>query len=222
MNARLIDHQQAIKTMMAERYLLGEMNEGEHDAFEEHMFECPECFEQVRAGTEFVDSLKKIGAEQAAAVPQTGWHQALGEWLRPRSTQIFAVMFLGAVSFSVYQSMLLHQAAAPEIVTVETLRPEARGQGNIIHASRRGSFELRVVFQPEPAAKLGRVQIMDDAGKEAATVPVNDLGQGELQVRFGAGKFHSGKYLLVLKAADQTTGQESVVNQYPFELALQD
>jgi hypothetical protein len=143
--------------------------------------------------------------------------------LRPRSAQILGVLFLGAASFSVYQGVLLHQANTPEIVSIQTLHPDARaGNGNAVVASKRGAFELRVVFQPDPAFSAGRVQITDETGKEAMAVPVNDLHRGELQVRFRAGSFHPGKYLLVLKAIDQATGSEKVLNQYPFELTLQD
>src|SRR5436305_696634 len=103
MNARLIDHQHAIKNMLAERYLLGELSEGERDGFEEHMFNCSECFDQVKAGTEFVNSLKKIGAQDAGAVSRSGWQPALAQWFLPKSTQVFGVLFFLAASFSVYQ-----------------------------------------------------------------------------------------------------------------------
>ncbi|HET9365971.1 MAG TPA: zf-HC2 domain-containing protein [Candidatus Angelobacter sp.] len=69
MNAKMIDHEQAIKTMMAERYLLGELTENERDAYEAHLFDCQTCFDQVKAGTEFVSYLKQIGGEEP--VPTT-------------------------------------------------------------------------------------------------------------------------------------------------------
>ena len=208
--------------MMAERYLLGELNEGERDAFEEHLFECSECFEQVKSGTEFINSLKEIGIEEAAAVP-SGWRPAIGQWFRPKSAQILGLLFVGVASLSVYQGLLLRQANLPEIVSVQTLHPDARdGSGSAILASKQGAFELRLVFQPDTISSVGRIQIMDEAGKEITAVPVHDLHRGELQVRFSAGKFHDGKYLLVLKAMDPATGSEKLLNQYPFELKLQD
>lgn len=222
MNARVIDHQQAIKNMMAEHYLLGELNENERDAFEAHLFECSDCFEQVKAGTEFVNSLKKIGAEEAGAVSQSGWRHALARWFQPKPALVFAVMFLCAAGFNIYQELLLHQMSAPEVVAVQTLRPEARGGSNVVLAPRRGAFELRVLIQSTPGLKLNRAQILNDAGKEIASFPVKSLRGDELQIRLRAAMFRPGSYVLVVKAIDPATARENVLDQYPFELMLQD
>ena len=71
MNTRMINHDDAVKDLMAERYLLGELNTAERDAYEEHLFSCDACFEQVKAGTEFVTHLRHIGTEapQAPLLP---------------------------------------------------------------------------------------------------------------------------------------------------------
>src|SRR5579884_2083702 len=115
MNARLIDHQQAVNNMMAERYLLGELNQGEREAFEEHFFACSECFDHVKAGTEFISSLKNIGAAEPAPVSSDLPHPA-GHGFRPKTAQILGLMFLGLASFSIYQQILIRQASAPEVV----------------------------------------------------------------------------------------------------------
>ena len=62
-----MEHEEAIKNLAAERYLLGELTESDREAYEEHLFSCPACFEQVKAGTEFVGHLRRIGVEEAAA-----------------------------------------------------------------------------------------------------------------------------------------------------------
>jgi anti-sigma factor RsiW len=61
MDARMIDHDEAVKALMAERYLLGELNAIERDAYEEHLFSCDACFDQVKAGTELIGQLRHIG-----------------------------------------------------------------------------------------------------------------------------------------------------------------
>ncbi len=43
-----MEHKTAIKTLAAERYLLGEMPDEERDEFEAHYFTCTECAEEVR------------------------------------------------------------------------------------------------------------------------------------------------------------------------------
>src|SRR5438270_8453217 len=99
MDSSVIDHQQAINKMMAERYLLGELALQERDAFEEHLFDCSACFEQVRAGTEFVHYLKRIGKEETAEVAsQPRWRQLLGQTLRPAPAFAFAACLLAGAS----------------------------------------------------------------------------------------------------------------------------
>jgi len=53
-----MDHSEAVNLMAAERYLLGELPPDLRDAFEEHMFDCPECAFDMRAGVTFVDEAK--------------------------------------------------------------------------------------------------------------------------------------------------------------------
>ena len=65
MNTRMIDHDEAVKDLMAERYLLGELNAAERDAYEEHLFCCDACFHQVKAGTELIAELRHTGTEGA-------------------------------------------------------------------------------------------------------------------------------------------------------------
>ena len=66
MNAKVIDHQEAIKNMMAERYLLRELSENERDAYEAHLFDCQACFEQVKAGNGVRESYQADWRGEAA------------------------------------------------------------------------------------------------------------------------------------------------------------
>jgi hypothetical protein len=81
---------------------------------------------------------------------------------------------------------------------------------------------LHVLFAPDAASASGRVQVTDESGREVASVAVRDLHQGELQVRFNTAKFHTGKYLLTVKAIDQRSGGENVLKQYPFVLTIKE
>ena len=53
-----MDHELAAKELLAERYLLGELNANERADFEEHFFDCTECAASVRDGAAFLDSGK--------------------------------------------------------------------------------------------------------------------------------------------------------------------
>src|SRR5215471_11871055 len=72
-----MNHQDALKEMVVERYLLGELTGASLDNFEEHLFECPECAEDVKAGLIFID-----GARTELRAPQRVKAVARGEGAR--------------------------------------------------------------------------------------------------------------------------------------------
>src|SRR6266850_400112 len=65
-----MDHQKAIDTMAAERYILGELNLDERDAFEEHFFDCPRCSISVRDAARIAAAVR-LGKPHGAAVPRS-------------------------------------------------------------------------------------------------------------------------------------------------------
>jgi hypothetical protein len=225
MNVRAIEHEEAIKNLMAERYLLGELAENERDAYEEHLFSCQACFEQVKVGSELVSQIRQLGTEElAASASRPAWHQLIRRAFQPSPALAFAAMFLFISVYSAHQAMVIRQMDAPHTVTVFTVPPGARrgGTSKVVTAPRKGDFELRVVYQPRPGLTAYKARIENETGKEIATVLMGEPGTEELQIRFNAGLFHSGKYILLVQAKDQATGNQSDVGQYPFELRLQD
>src|SRR5262245_32593956 len=118
MNAKVIDHEQAMKNLMAERYLLGELSDDERDAYEAHLFDCQTCFAQVKAGTEFVGYIKRIGSQEAvsAAEVQPIWRRFFGYLSRPVFAPAFAVLFLGFAGLSLYQGLLIQRLEEPQVI----------------------------------------------------------------------------------------------------------
>jgi hypothetical protein len=63
-------HQDALQEMAVERYLLGELSGASLDSFEEHLFECPECTTDVKAGITFIDAARvELRTPERAAKP---------------------------------------------------------------------------------------------------------------------------------------------------------
>jgi len=216
MSGQIIDHQDAVKSLMAERYLLGELNAGEREAYEEHLFSCDACFEQVKVGTEFVGHLRRIGDEQPA------WSRLVHRVFRPSPALAFAIMFLCVSGISARQAVVIHQMKAPESVNVMTVRPVARALDNPLTVPRRGSFELRTVFQHNQKLQSYRALVVSASGKELASVAIKNPETGELQVRLNADSFRDGDYILIVQAVDPTTGSTEAIGQRPFKLLLQD
>lgn len=61
----IMDHQTAIATQAAERYVLNQLASDEHDQFEEHFFSCPECGEEVRWISIFTANARHVVEEQS-------------------------------------------------------------------------------------------------------------------------------------------------------------
>ena len=83
-----MNHDVVVRQKMTERYLLDELDPQRRDEFEEHLFDCRDCAEDVRAGARFVEQSKIVLAEETAAAPapalapirpRPGWFA----WLSP-------------------------------------------------------------------------------------------------------------------------------------------
>lgn len=76
-----MDHSEAVQQMAAERYLLDELSPELRDAFEEHMFDCPECAFDLRAEASFLSEVKAqlpelTGVPAKHASPAPDWKAA--------------------------------------------------------------------------------------------------------------------------------------------------
>ena len=150
-----MDHNEAIKQMATERYLLNELTPELRDAFEEHAFDCPECTLDLRAGAAFIGAarveLPKL-AEASAAPAQPEVTRALKKkmdwwqsWLRPA----FAVPAFAA---------LLALVSYQNLATIPALRKAAREPSVLpstaFHAGTRGSAHTPVAADRKQGAVL--------------------------------------------------------------------
>ncbi len=109
------EHRAAVESMAAERYILGEMEPAERDAFEDHFFDCAECSSDVRDET-------KIGAG-------AGTEEAL-------QTAPRAGRFNGwAVAASVLVASLAVENAVliPRLTQLQTVAAKSEPAGAIAH-----------------------------------------------------------------------------------------
>ncbi len=155
-----MDHNQAIQQKAAERYLLNELAPDARDAFEEHLFECPECALDVRAGAAFVDEAKiqlpelvqqvelparpTVGRSEVPRRPlaqRAGWFG----WWRP---------IVAAPAFAALLLVLGYQ----NLVTLPGLRAAANGPRLIpmaaVQEATRGAARAEVVADPKRGIAL--------------------------------------------------------------------
>src|ERR1043166_802969 len=113
MNIRTINHDEAVKDLMAERYLLGELNAVDREAYELHLFSCNACFEQVKVGTEFVTHLRHIGTEDPKAPLAPGFMgRLMANARQPIPVTMFGLLLMIG-GFSVHQSLKISHLKDP-------------------------------------------------------------------------------------------------------------
>lgn len=141
-----MEHDDAIRTQAAERYLLGEMSPDEREVYEDHYFSCEACGNELSATVAFVDNARAALAQAGGlstsdradrsrmAETSEGW------WLRlfaapQRLVPVLSVAVVVLVAVVGYQRLsvipeLREQLAgrdAPQAVPTVALRSAARG-----------------------------------------------------------------------------------------------
>ena len=78
-----MDHTAVVREKMTERYLLNELESDVRDQFEEHYFDCPECAQDLCAGSQFVEQAKVVLAEpsEAGLRPRDSWPEPRSAWM---------------------------------------------------------------------------------------------------------------------------------------------
>ncbi|HEX4604291.1 MAG TPA: anti-sigma factor [Candidatus Angelobacter sp.] len=226
MNAKVMDHDQAIRNLTAERYLLGELSQDDRDAYEEHLFSCPACFEQIKAGTEFVGQLRRIGAEEAeTAHAQPGFLGSLMSGLRqPVSAVAFALLFC-AVGLNVYQNRLITGLHHPQVVPTFFLSDGAKGEGiQVVTVPRNSRFDLKLQLQLLHKGDYTRYegQLQTEAGKLKSPFPVSlEQASDTINLVLDSSIIDNGAYQIVIQGV-APDGKMSEVTRYRFNFHLQE
>jgi hypothetical protein len=208
-----MDHNEAIKEMAAERYLLNELTPELRDAFEEHAFDCPECALDLRAGSTFIHIARGELPDLAAASTAPS-HPELTRpvkrrmdwrsWLRPA----FALPALAA---------LLVVVSYQNLATIPSLR-RAASEPSIVpstafHAGTRGSAHTAVSVDRSQGAVLS-IELPQDSGYASYAFELYDPHGKQLWTRSitatQAGSAGDGTVSLVIPGAGLEQGSYTV------------
>jgi len=235
-----MDHSEAVKQMAAERYLLDELTPEERDAFEAHLFDCPECALDLRAGVAFVDEAKIQLPELTANSPATA---PAGTKKTPRKTSDWFLWWRPAIAAAAFASLLtvvgyqnlvtypaLREAAnEPRILPWAPMHGETRGGHQTLTADRKHGVALPVdLLGPLDSASYSSysLDLLDPKGKLLWTGAVAAPGAGE-----AAGQTYSlvipgailgnGLYTIVVSGI-APQGERTAIDRYLFEIHLAD
>lgn len=217
MNARMIEHEEAAKNLMAEQYLLGELTEGERDAYEEHLFSCQACFEQVKAGTELVSHLRQIGPEAVSPVPS--FVSRLMANVGQPFTMTALALLISVSAFTVYQHREIKGLKQPRVTASFILSDGARAGGvKKLLLSPDTRFDLGIqLLQPGNFTSYeGRIQT--ESGQLKASIPISaEQTKDTIHFSLDSGVITPGTYLIIINGLNPD-GQKTEITQYNFQI----
>jgi hypothetical protein len=234
-----MDHSEAVKEMAAERYLLNELTPEAREAFEEHVFDCPECALDLRAAAAFVDEAKvqlPALAESAPtpAPPTIGKPRVKRDWWLAWTHPAFAVPAFAALLLVLgFQNLvtlpeLRTQAAQPRLLAWVPLRGEMRGASAApITADRKHGVALSLDLSPQPGLApypSYAFDLLDPQGKlvwtgVAAPPPASDAGSQRIVLVIPGASLQNGAYTVAVFGVGPG-GARTQIEKYLFELVL--
>jgi putative zinc finger protein len=224
MNTRMINHDEAVKDLMAERYLLGELNTIDRDAYEEHLFSCDACFEQVKVGTEFVAQLRHIGTEDPQSPLAPGFvSRIMANASHPLTIGLFGcLLFVGGIATHQRSEISHLKEPRAEIRSVLTGIAHGSSDTNLIKVPRNDALSLNVEYTPKGEFISYRVQILSSSGKvlHAIALPETQIGT-TASIALPADALKPGQYSMVVFGR-RSDGTQEEVGRGGFELQLTD
>jgi hypothetical protein len=204
-----MEHDEAIRSHAAERYVARELSPAEQDDFEEHFFDCQECADNVRFELSFTATVRAVSREQraerhpAAPPPQaTGRWDKWREWLSPRPALAFsfAANLVLAAGLGYVLSTGMRESAGPRFSQPHFAPGPTKGAADV-HAIPPGETAYAVRF-PAPAAGLSYgCEILDAAGKResSSTLKAPPSEDGFLYLEVPLGGLRAGVHTLVVR-----------------------
>lgn len=219
-----MDHEDAVRLKVTERYLLSELDPDQRDQFEEHLFDCQECALDVRAAAMFVEQSKHVLSEPRrpvlvkSAPVRKGWIA----WLRPAFALPVLATLLAIIG---YQNLVvfpeMKQANVPQVMPSASINVATRsGSGPVVRARRGETFLLLVNFPSETRFSSYIADLYDSAGGIKCSVPISSEASNDtVPVQIPSLK-EAGVYTLTVRGMLED-GKSSEIGRQPFELRLQ-
>jgi hypothetical protein len=134
-----MDHRVAEERNAVERYLLEEFTAEERREFEEHLFDCTACGEQVRESAVVIDNLKQVLREepqQSSSAPRAvqARRRDWRDWFRLPMLVPSLAAFALVVVVAYQNRVLIPRLEQPQILSNLVIAPQARETAPLITA----------------------------------------------------------------------------------------
>jgi len=215
-----MSHDQAVSSHAPERYLLGELDAAERDAFEGHYFDCTACFEEIKKGSQFLSYSREVLINDPQP-EKTGLAALMGDLRRPVPAFVSAALLV-ALGLGTYQQVQIADAKKPKVEASFFVPQDQRGAAKVISVSRKSQLSLTADFTPKSEFTSYRAQIVAESGKVEYTLPVA-AGQAGYSITIGlpASSLPAGTHSLVIQG-QRSDGSVTELHQGAFDLQFVD
>lgn len=223
-----MDHSEAIREMLAEKYLLDELSPEAREAFEEHFFGCLECAQDLRSGATLISGMKDVLAEAPATAgalarkpesARSGW---LG-WLRPALVLPVLIVLIGIVTYQnlVSNPKLKMAANTPQVLPWASINVSSRGANAPAITVRHGEgFLLFVNIPPDSRYSSYIAELHDPSGKLEWSLTIPATSEDSYPVHVPAANRADGNHTVVVQGIS-AAGEKNEIGKTSFELHTQ-
>lgn len=220
-----MNHNDALQTFAAEKYLLNELSGAERDEFEEHFFECAECAMDVRSGDAFIGQARRelrTAAQRAAAAPRRPFFSVF-------ALPLAGVLMAGMAVVVVYQNAVTLPALRGELAAANA--PAALPTTSLIGGASRGGdlpsaevtsgkpLFLNVDVPTDDRFSSYELEFSDQAGSPEGTIGVSpDQAKNTLLVRLPADRIQGGIHTLAIEGVPGAGKPAVKLAQYRFQV----
>jgi hypothetical protein len=230
-----MDHNEAVRLMATERYLLNEFTPEQKEEFEEHFFGCQECALDVRMGAALIEHSPALVDAPAAAEPQVvttpsrpGWFG----WLRPAMVlpaMAILLAIIGLQQFVVRPKLndTIASLKQPQVLASAYLSSGDTRSANrpVITAHPGTPFVLFIDVPGSSRSASYRAELYSPTGVKEWSLPITpeavETAHGTLPIRISLSRNPSGLYVLVLRDSGTNGSKELEIGRYPFEVQFQ-
>jgi hypothetical protein len=223
-----MDHTQAIREKMTEKYLLDELTPQLREDFEEHFFDCLECARDVKAGVAFVEHSRTvlstadpIPVAVDRTAPKKSWRMG---WAFAAPAFAVLLLVVGYQNFVQYPRLNESVAAlnTPQILPSVSLTSSRDATVPDIHVRRSEPFLL---FLDVPAdahfASYSAELYGPDGSRQWELFIPAEAAKDTLSIRVPAGAGGTGAHTVVLYGFNPGAKRGTALRRYRFQLDYQ-
>jgi hypothetical protein len=222
-----MDHNEAVRLKITERYLLDELDSEQREQFEEHFFDCQECALDVRAGAMFVVQTKAALAEKPVTTPKpeagksrAGWLT----WLRPAFAVPVMAVLLAIIGYQnliqiPYQQQAANQMQAPPHASINISTRGGSVHQVIAHPGQ--GIVLLLTIPPDPSYTSYILELYNQAGRLqwSLTIPAS-MSDDFYPITIPGAGLQEGTYKLAVSGMT-AAGQSTKLDSSTIELQIQ-